>query len=107
MESVNLFDDDVDQQEVRFSGPRTPPPVQFSNPENSRRSTQPSVSVEQAAKPSFTVTVGDPHKVGDLTSSHTVYQVRTKVWMKSVPVGSFCAKFVMIYYATDHLEGIP
>ena len=79
MESVNLFDDDADQQEIRFSGPRTPPPVQFATPENSRRSTQPSMSVEQAAKPSFTVTVGDPHKVGDLTSSHTVYQVRTKV----------------------------
>ena len=79
MESVNLYDDDDEQQEARFPGPRTPPPVQFPSPEVSRRSTQPSVSVEQAAKPSFTVTVGDPHKVGDLTSSHTVYQVRTKV----------------------------
>ena len=39
----------------------------------------PSVSVEQAAKPTFYITVGDPHKVGDLTSSHIVYQVRTKV----------------------------
>jgi sorting nexin-1/2 len=35
--------------------------------------------VEQAAKPTFYITVGDPHKVGDLTSSHIVYQVRTKV----------------------------
>ena len=47
--------------------------------ENPRRQTQPSVSIEQAARPSFDITVGDPHKVGDLTSSHTVYQVRTKV----------------------------
>ena len=47
--------------------------------ENSRRPTQPSVSIEQAARPTFDVTVGDPHKVGDLTSSHIVYQVRTKV----------------------------
>ncbi len=47
--------------------------------ENSRRPTQPSVSIEQAARPSFDITVGDPHKVGDLTSSHIVYQVRTKV----------------------------
>ena len=30
-------------------------------------------------KPMFEVSVGDPHKVGDLTSAHTVYQVRTKV----------------------------
>ena len=47
--------------------------------ENSRRPTQPSVSIEQAARPNFDITVGDPHKVGDLTSSHIVYQVRTKV----------------------------
>lgn len=29
--------------------------------------------------PVFDISVGDPHKVGDLTSAHTVYQVRTKV----------------------------
>lgn len=44
-----------------------------------RRQTQSSVSIEQAARPSFEITVGDPHKVGDITSSHIVYQVRTKV----------------------------
>lgn len=43
------------------------------------RPNQPSVSVEQAAKPTFDISVGDPHKVGDFTSSHVVYQVRTKV----------------------------
>jgi sorting nexin-1/2 len=32
-----------------------------------------------AAKPLFEIVVGDPHKVGDLTSAHTVYNVRTKV----------------------------
>lgn len=47
--------------------------------DGSRRQTQPSVSIEQAARPSFDITVGDPHKVGDITSSHIVYQVRTKV----------------------------
>ena len=47
--------------------------------EGSRRQTQPSVSIEQAARPTFEITVGDPHKVGDITSSHIVYQVRTKV----------------------------
>lgn len=43
------------------------------------RTAQASVSIEQAARPSFHITVGDPHKVGDLTSSHTEYQIRTKV----------------------------
>lgn len=47
--------------------------------ESQKRQTQPSVSIEQAARPSFDITVGDPHKIGDLTSSHIVYQVRTKV----------------------------
>lgn len=57
---------------------RGPPPVQPAAA-GSLRQTQPSVSIEQAAKPSFDITVGDPHKVGDITSSHIVYQVRTKV----------------------------
>lgn len=51
--------------------------------ENARRPTQPSVSIEQAARPTFDITVGDPHKVGDLTSSHIVYQVRTKVYAQT------------------------
>lgn len=61
------------------TGPRIPPPVQAPLPTAIKRDTQPSVSVEQAAKPTFDITVGDPHKVGDLTSSHIVYLVRTKV----------------------------
>ncbi|KAF5679490.1 hypothetical protein FCIRC_6103 [Fusarium circinatum] len=59
--------------------PRAPPPVEAAQPSAVRSSNQPSVSVEQAAKPTFQITVGDPHKVGDLTSSHIVYSVRTKV----------------------------
>lgn len=72
--------DTVDlQDEVEINPkPRIPPPVQPPQSGPVRRDTQPSVSIEQAAKPSFDITVGDPHKVGDLTSSHTVYQVRTK-----------------------------
>lgn len=59
---------------------RGPPPVQPpADTEGLKRQTQPSMSVEQAAKPTFEINVGDPHKVGDLTSSHIVYQVRTKV----------------------------
>lgn len=58
---------------------QNPPPVQPPPADAPKRQTQPSVSVEQAAKPTFHITVGDPTKVGDLTSSHIVYRVRTKV----------------------------
>lgn len=70
--------DDDDEPEGR-RGPRAPPPVEAARPTGVRSSTQPSVSVEQAAKPTFSITVGDPVKIGDLTSSHIVYSVRTKV----------------------------
>ncbi|RAO65875.1 uncharacterized protein BHQ10_001887 [Talaromyces amestolkiae] len=61
-----------------------PPPVQFPGAEaTQKRQTQPSISIEQAAKPTFNITVGDPHKVGDLTSSHIVYQIRTKTTSKA------------------------
>ncbi|RYP70660.1 hypothetical protein DL769_004906 [Monosporascus sp. CRB-8-3] len=62
----------------RAAGPRAPPPVEAALPSPIRTSTQPSMSIEQAAKPTFHITVGDPHKVGDLTSSHIVYSVRTR-----------------------------
>lgn len=81
MESVNLEEDgDVEERDGR---PRIPPPVQPASHDGPRRQTQPSVSVEQAAKPTFDISVGDPHKVGDLTGSHTVYQVKTKTTSKA------------------------
>ncbi|KAL1624226.1 Vacuolar protein sorting-associated protein vps5 [Diplodia seriata] len=76
MESVNLEDS---LESPTMAGARVPPPVQPPNNNGPPRQKQPSVSVEQAAKPTFHITVGDPHKVGDLTSSHTEYQVRTVV----------------------------
>jgi sorting nexin-1/2 len=77
LDSVDLSDD---APAAAGPGPRIPPPVQPGPGTPAvRRETQPSVSVEQAAKPSFHITVGDPHKVGDLTSSHIVYLVTTKV----------------------------
>lgn len=79
-----IDDDDFD----RPSGPRPPPPVQAAQPNPVRTSAQPSVSVEKAAKPSFQITVGDPHKVGDLTSSHIVYSVRTRVGNKPLLSGN-------------------
>lgn len=70
-------------------------PSSPSGAEVLRRQTQPSVSIEQAARPSFDITVGDPHKVGDITSSHIVYQVRTKVQRGRplVPINQVGAKW--------------
>ena len=69
------YSDDASINSGRRPPPVQPPPSGIEN----RRLAQPSVSVEQAAKPSFSITVGDPHKVGDLTTSHIVYQVQTRV----------------------------
>lgn len=66
---------DEDALSIRSRGA---PTVQGPGPTGPRQN-QPSMSVEQAAKPTFDISVGDPHKVGDFTSSHVVYQVRTKV----------------------------
>nr|CDP25356.1 Putative vacuolar protein sorting-associated protein vps5 [Podospora anserina S mat+] len=80
-----IDDDDDEGSLFAASGPRQPPPVQGALPSPVRTTTgaPPSVSVEQAAKPVFSITVGDPHKVGDLTSSHIVYSVRTKTTSKA------------------------
>ncbi|MCJ1394954.1 Vacuolar protein sorting-associated protein 5 [Xylographa bjoerkii] len=87
MESIDLSNDG----EAQGSRARHPPPVQppQNGPDNVRRQTQPSVSIEQAAKPTFGITVGDPHKVGDLTTSHIVYQVRTKTSSKAYKQSEF------------------
>lgn len=77
VDPADLGDDDKSTPpRARYTSLGQPP---YAGSENSRRQAQPSVSIEQAARPSFDITVGDPHKVGDLTSSHIVYQVRTKV----------------------------
>ncbi|KAL8733841.1 MAG: hypothetical protein Q9166_001829 [cf. Caloplaca sp. 2 TL-2023] len=80
MESVDLADDSSVSSKTMYPGHGQPSPGGI---ENARRQTQQSVSIEQAARPSFGITVGDPHKVGDLTSSHIVYQVRTKTSSKA------------------------
>lgn len=74
-----LGEEELNDDVISPTGPRVPPPVQPQQGMPVRRDTQPSVSIEQAAKPTFDITVGDPHKVGDLTSSHIVYLVKTKV----------------------------
>ena len=47
------------------------------------------MSVEQAAKPSFNITVGDPHTVGNAATSHTVYSVMTRTTSKAYVSPSF------------------
>ncbi len=54
----------LDDDGTSISG-RAPPPVQPALRPMSKRQTQPSVSIEQAAKPSFDISVGDPPGVGD------------------------------------------
>lgn len=81
MGSINMDDEDDEGQES--SGPRVPPPVQPPAGDAPQRQTQPSMSVVEAAKPTFYINVGDPHRVGDLTSSHTEYAVYTKTTSKA------------------------
>ncbi|KAK8030114.1 hypothetical protein PG993_011405 [Apiospora rasikravindrae] len=75
------------------TGPRAPPPVEAALPSPIRTTNRPSISLEQAAaKPSFHISVGDPHKVGDLTSSHIVYSVRTQTTSKGYKQPEFEVK---------------
>lgn len=71
------------------NGTRAPPPVQPPQFDNRMRQPQPSMSVEQASKPTFNITVGDPHTVGNATNSHTVYSVITKTTSKAYLNPSF------------------
>ncbi|KAL2108188.1 hypothetical protein VUR80DRAFT_4133 [Thermomyces stellatus] len=83
---------DIVDEEVRGGeGGRPPPPVMEATP-TGKSGGSPSVSVEDAAKVSFSITVGDPHKVGDLTSSHIVYSVRTKTTSKGYKQPEFEVK---------------
>lgn len=86
MGSVNLEDED---QLPSSSKARVPPPVQPSSSASPQRQIQLSVSIVEAAKPTFYITVGDPHTVGDLTSAHTEYNVYTKTTSKAYRVPEF------------------
>lgn len=108
-----IEDDDGDNEALRFGGggPRVPPPVQAAVPSPVRSSTQPSMSIEQAAKPRFTISVGDPHKVGDMTSSHIVYAVRTRVRVPTLDTTNPTCKGAIVANGrvrrqTDHLQGV-
>ncbi|KAF3937189.1 hypothetical protein ABW19_dt0203158 [Dactylella cylindrospora] len=87
MESVNLDDDNDDDLMGRKL--KQPPPVGVALARETNRAIPPSVPIEQAAKPTFDIQVGDPHKVGDLTSAHIVYQVTTKTSSKAYKVPEF------------------
>ncbi|KAB5576006.1 Vps5 C terminal like-domain-containing protein [Coniochaeta sp. 2T2.1] len=85
-------DDDLLPSGSSGGGARQPPPVQPALASPIQSSNHPSVSLEQAAKPVFHITVGDPHKVGDLTSSHIVYSVRTNTTSKAYKQPDFEVK---------------
>ena len=83
----------IDDEDFKSrQGPRAPPPVDTARPSSVRSNTQPSVTVEQASKPTFHITVGDPVKIGDLTSSHIVYSVRTKTTSRAYKQPEFEVK---------------
>lgn len=85
------IDDEAADNAAR-GGPRQPPPVDAAQPTGLQTSTPPSVSVEQASKPTFHITVGDPVKIGDLTSSHIVYSVRTQTTSRAYKQPEFEVK---------------
>ncbi|EFX01068.1 vacuolar protein sorting-associated protein [Grosmannia clavigera kw1407] len=64
-------------------GARVPPPVAASVPTPMRTTSRPSVTIEQASKPSFYISVGDPHKIGGATGSHIEYSVKTQTTSKA------------------------
>lgn len=71
-------------------GARGPPAVQpVGHDPRSRQQQAPSMSIEQAAKPTFNITVGDPHTVGNAATSHTVYSVITRTTSKAYMQPSF------------------
>ncbi|KAK9316326.1 Vps5 C terminal like-domain-containing protein [Lipomyces starkeyi] len=59
------------------------PDASWNQPTTSSGSGQKHIPVEQAANPTFDISVGDPIKVGELTSAHTVYNVRTRTTSKA------------------------
>ncbi|KAK3630018.1 Vacuolar protein sorting-associated protein vps5 [Elasticomyces elasticus] len=56
---------------------RTTQSSSISSPPRTRQQPPPSLPVEQASKPTFSIIVGDPHTVGNAANSHTVYTVIT------------------------------
>jgi sorting nexin-1/2 len=81
--NTNVTSTSADDATHSHNGARQPPPVLPPQFDDRTRPQQPSMSVEQAAKPTFSITVGDPHTVGNAASSHTVYSVITKTTSKA------------------------
>ena len=67
------------QRGIGIAGPSSSVASQQRSSGSGSAATEGPSAVAGAAKPMFEVHVGDPHKVGDLTTAHTVYNVRTKV----------------------------
>ncbi|ORY79454.1 Aovps5, partial [Protomyces lactucae-debilis] len=66
----------------------------------------PSIPLEQAANPTFNIMVGDPVKIGDLTSAHTVYKVSTRTTSKAfkAPECSVTRRFRDFLWLYDQLN---
>ncbi|KAK9475498.1 Vps5 C terminal like-domain-containing protein [Dipodascopsis tothii] len=65
------------------------------------------ISLEQAANPTFDISIGDPTKVGDLAAAHTVYTVRTQTTSKAYRYSDFTVTrryrdFRWIYHALNN-----
>lgn len=76
------LDDHADRPDS--AGPNTADP----SADSGRRSSHALSTAPDSAKASFRITVGDPHKVGDLATSHTEYQIRTVV----------CSFFCVVFF---------
>ncbi|KAG0138732.1 putative vacuolar protein sorting-associated protein (vps5) [Tuber indicum] len=105
MDTVPLDDSGV---EVHEGGYRRPPATDFAQIVGREALGEslppPKPAGDQPASPSFEIHVGDPHKVGDLTSAHTVYQVRTKTTSKAYRNSEFTVSrryrdFLWLYQA--------
>ncbi|KAF2863397.1 Vps5-domain-containing protein [Piedraia hortae CBS 480.64] len=68
---------------------KEPKPTVVEGPVSLPERPPPSQPLEQAAKPTFHITVGDPHTVGGAASSHTVYSVMTRTTSKAYLQNSF------------------
>ncbi|PWW75339.1 Vps5-domain-containing protein, partial [Tuber magnatum] len=105
MDTVPLDDSGA---EVYEGGYRRPPATDFAQIVGREALGEslppPKPAGHQPASPSFEIHVGDPHKVGDLTSAHTVYQVRTKTTSKAYRNSEFTVSrryrdFLWLYQA--------
>ncbi|EMC94465.1 hypothetical protein BAUCODRAFT_35680 [Baudoinia panamericana UAMH 10762] len=88
--AASLHLPDTADSEASLNGSaRAAPAVQRPYQHQQQQQQPPSLPVEQASKPTFSITVGDPHTVGNAANSHTVYSVITRTTSKAYNTPSF------------------